>query len=57
MKLADLEAAANAKLANAHADVLAYISALKGKVRLNAAWIVGGFAAGLLIGWFIGHKL
>lgn len=56
-KLTELKAAAVAKLANVDAGVLTYISALESKVKLNAAWIVGGFAAGLVIGWYIGNKL
>lgn len=56
-KLADLKAVATAKLASVDSAVLSYVQALESKVKLNGAWIIGGFAAGLLIGWFVGHKL
>lgn len=55
-KLADLKAAASAKLGSVDAAVMTYVQTLEGKVKMNGAWIVGGFAAGLVIGWLL-HKL
>lgn len=56
-KLADLEAAAMAKLGNAHADVLTYITALKSSVRTNRVLLIVAAIAGAVVGALIGHAL
>lgn len=56
-KLADLKAKVVAELATVSPNMTAYVSGLESKVKLNAGWIIGGFFAGLVIGWFIGHYL
>lgn len=56
-KLQDLKKAAADKLATVPADVMTYVTALESKVKLNSGWIIGGFAVGLGIGWFIGRYL
>lgn len=48
-KLKDLKAAATAKLANVHADVLTYVSALESKVQSNTNVWYGVVAAGAIV--------
>lgn len=57
MKLADLKAAATAKLATVHADVSSYVSALDTSVKANKFWIAGGSAMGFILGYLVGHYI
>jgi glycerate kinase len=55
--LTSLKAAAQTDLSKAETTVKTYVATLESKVAANKAWVIGGGAAGTLIGGLLTHFL